>query len=429
MDGISGVRSNEAASLDDVSDSPAQQPAAESDHQTVVQHPGVQWSVEHDSAEPAGMSPAQMMADAQAAASQHREAVDALHAGAARGAEALNHLDKIAPNVVGKEAYYDRFADELKASPGAMKALGKLSPREVEAQVDMSVNQTFPKMPAESRRELTAKLMQNLRFDSKVQAGYGMCDEAKAMIDRAADKLDELAKHPTQLPADTRHTLGLDDCKPNELPRRLSEQASMFRRMAGELDSPAGARAFRAVAEHDVSAAFMRDMGIKPGSFAAEQVGAAREQGKADAAQIEHVKFVCAFAAAVATAGVGAVGVAGMATSAFTSAVMNAPGLVEASTAVDRARAGEISKTMKKGAVERAEHNKHVKQVAFGAEIVTAGLADKFGGHAIGKAIEHTAVGKAMTEEAVERSTAMLIEGTASLASGSAELALTEEQP
>jgi hypothetical protein len=428
MDGISGVRSGEAASIDDVSGSPAQQPASDDSRQTVVQHPGVQWSVEHDSCEPSDMSPAQMMAQAQVDASGHREAVDALHSGAARGADALKHLEKIAPNVVGKEAYYDRFADELKTSPGAMKALGKLSPREVEAQVDMSVNQAFPKMPAESRRELTAKLMQNLRFDSKVQAGYGMCDEAKGMIERAADKLDGLAKNPKLLDADTRHTLGLDNCRPNELGRRLTEQAAMFRRMAGELDSPAGARAFRAVAEHDVSAAFMRDKGIKPGSFAAEQVAAAREQGKEDAAQIEHVKFVCAVTAAIATAGIGAVGVAGMATSAFTSTVMNAPGLAEASTAVDRARAGEISKTMKKGAVERAEHNKHVKQVAFAAEIATSGLADKFGGHAIGDAIEHT-VGKQMTEEAIEHATAMAIEGTTSTVSGAAELALTEEQP
>ena len=166
----------------------------------------------------------------------------------------------------------------------------------------------------------------------------------------------------------------------------------------------------------------MRDKGIRPDSFAAEQVSAAREQGKSDKAEIEHMKLACCVVAAAATGGLGAGGLAGFATSAAGSTLMNAGSLAEKSRAVDMARDGEVSGTMREGSADIARRNLHVAQVAFAAEVVGGGIAARYGSHAVG----HPFLEK-LGEEGAHHVAHGIIEGSTALSAGSAELAASKE--
>jgi hypothetical protein len=408
MDGISGVRSNEAASIDDVSDSPAKQPAADNGPSTIVQHPGVQWAQEHDALEPHVDHGPVSRADLEAQMASNRKTLADFKSGIGSAVDnlAAKHGDPIGffGNVSLKQAEFDPLIRAAQ-TPSGRAALNTMSTAAVETQVEGMVRKAWPKLDAEDVREVAGKVTQQLRDTAKYAAGYGMCAKAKDMMLSAADKV----KDP--------------------------KLADMLRRQAKELDSPAGARVFRAVADQNVAGLYAREAGIKPGSFAADQVAAAREQGKADNEQIEHMKLACSIAAVVATGGLGLSGMAAFGVSAMSSTVMNAPGIAEKVSAVDRAIAGEAAGTMEKGSVDRAKHNLKVAVAAAAGEVVIGGAAAHFGGHAVGHAVE-SGLEKELGAEAAQEAghfamhaTHTAIESGAVLSANGFETDTSKEQP
>jgi hypothetical protein len=408
MDGISGVRSNEAASVDDVSDTPTPQPASDNGPSTIVQHPGVQWAQEHDAVAPHAESGPMSRTDLEAQMTANRKTLTDFKSGIGAAVDnlAAKHGDPIGffGNVNLKQAEFDPLIRAAQ-TPSVRAALNSMSSGAVETQVEGMVKKAWPNLDAEQAHDVANKVMQQLRDQAKYDAGYGMCAKAKDMMLSAADKV----KDP--------------------------KLAELLRHQAKELDSPAGARVFRAVADQDVAALYMKDAGVKPGSFAADQVAAAREQGKADNEQIEHMKLACSIAAVVATGGLGLSAGAAFGVSAMSSTVMNAPGIAEKVNAIDRAIAGEAAGTMEKGSVDRAKYNLKVAVAAYAGEVALGGAAAHFGGHAMGHAVEsglEKELGKHLAEQAGEEAmvvTHEAIESGAILSAYGFERDTSKEQP
>jgi hypothetical protein len=238
-------------------------------------------------------------------------------------------------NVTGDQLRYSEVGQALE-DPRTTEALSKMNEGQVRNVIENEIHKAWPKLDGEQTHDLVNKFVDQVKESARYHAMEGMRKEAVSTMRELAK-----AKDP--------------------------EQKKLLEREANRLERAGGDTVFRAMADHDVSAAFMKKAGISAESLAGKQVAAAREQGNHDRENIETMKFACSVAAAFATGGVGAGG-------AFGAAVMSAPGVYEKYEAIDQAKAGELAKTMKPGAADAARRNAAVAAAGAGFEVALGGL-------------------------------------------------------
>lgn len=309
-------------------------------------------------------------------------------------------------NVTIKEAQYEPLFKALQTEQNRA-LLGEMSEAELETAMADLVQKSWPHLSEQEKHELAGKLSQKVREHVKYDAAFKMRDAAVGTMNDAADSLEKLSKDPKQLeqlkqqlsgPATNqteklRAQLGIDDpsrmdpLDVNEMGRRIDARAHLVRGEAKKLEQAGPERIFMVCADHNVADAFMERAGIQPGSVAARQVDAAREQGKSDKQSLEYMKLACSVGAAMATGGLGVGAVAGTAA----SVTMAAPGLYEKYEAIGSAKAGESAGTKKVGAAEDAKHNRNVA-VGF---VVAEPLAGTALSHAVGEVVGHFLPGAA----------------------------------
>jgi hypothetical protein len=364
MDGISGVRSGEAASIDDVSASDTTQPSASQHDSSIEAHPASNWESDH--------------------MSSLREFRNKM--GPAVASLARDHEDP--SSLTDNDARHSAFG---KAVYQLRTTLGSMNDGAVAAEMEDAVRRAWPNATPEDAHAGAARLTDQVREQAKYDAAFGMRDTAVEVMRNVGEKLDKLSKDPKELgalaqrlremPKDReealRAKLGLEDAKlePKDMSAKIGERAKLLQREAKELSHADSERVFRAMSGHHVSETFMSQRGISPDSLAGRQVLVAREQGKSDKENIETMKRACTYTAAFFSGGLAAGGIAaGMMASAAASFVMNSGSVSQKYREIDTARAGVSAGTMSGEAIKNAKFNFGVAATIAAAEGLSGGL-------------------------------------------------------
>ncbi|MEW5742589.1 MAG: hypothetical protein AB1938_26975 [Myxococcota bacterium] len=323
------------------------------------------------------------------------------------------------------------FGDVLRKDD-FLDAAGKLSRRDVEAQLQAAVRQAWPNLSQDKQLELASALTAKAAEYLRDQAAFKLQDTAARMMRDSAKGFREVAGDPQKLkalaerlsrvgesPADQaktqslREAFGLDRDQRKvsvaELAKAMNERADLMEREASNMRKHSPMTLFRSLAEHDLGETFKERAGIQPGSFLAAQVDAVKEKGLEEKETIARAKFVTALATAMATGGVG-----GAAIGIGSSLAMSAPEVMLAWHAIDEARAAESAGTMKAGAGRKAErHAVTSTAVSVGSVAVGAAVSG-----ALHKPIEAVAerLASRVAEEIVEKGAHVAVDAAVELA-------------
>lgn len=316
------------------------------------------------------------------------------------------------------------------------KALGKLSRDQVEGLLLGQVMKAWPEAKPEEVEAMAKHLLQRLTDASRDHLAFASQQVASEMMKKGAARFAELAANPKQLeqlstalnqlaesdPKQARlqrSLYGLEDgpVTPRSLGEALQARSKLMEHEAREMLEHAPGTLFRALKEQKLDGAVASKLGLEPGSLASSALALVKDKGVSDQETIERARFVAALAAAFATGGLGAGGLAGVATGVGGKVVMEAPELLHTWKEVDTARASESAGTMDAGAGEAAKRKAQVKTgVAIGAAVL-AGGAELGTHHAVEKLAEKG------SEVLVKGTAAVLIDqGAGKVAEGVGEL-------
>ncbi|MEW6433066.1 MAG: hypothetical protein AB1730_16300 [Myxococcota bacterium] len=357
---------------------------------SVEQHDGVD-SGAGGAPPPAG--PALSPAELQASLARERALEAAVGKTLQRLDAALDHLAQ-QPREAWQAASY---AVANAASDPAFFEFSARIPREkVHAQVAEHLRLANPNLSEKDVEHLTTLVMKHLDANVAMAAAKRMQKLVAGKLEDAAGHFRSAAKDPAQLQQlsarlthlerrgaseaelaaarTMRAGLGLEadtPATPAALKDAMLARATL---MSGEAEMMRGAGEFtlyRRLLTHDVRDVFMKEAGLRHGSWAVAGVAATHARGVADEDAIKHAKLMTSLAFTAVTAGTGAGVLAGMGAAALS----NVPSVALAWRAIDSAAAGASAGTAAADAEATARHNARLATIEAGAATAGAGLA------------------------------------------------------
>jgi len=268
-------------------------------------------------------------------------------------------------------------------------AAGRLSNDDVAGLMYAQARRAWPHATQEQKSELANYFTKHFGDAIRDGAAFKMKSLAVEKFQSTAKSFTDTARDPQKLQSLSQKFTSLDskgqqafrdgfglarDSKvtPETLALAMNGRAALLEKEAVAMEGRGTNTLFRELTRHDLREPFMKEAGIKPGSFAAAQVDAVKHRGEAEEKTIEHAKLASALGVAVFTGGMGMGGLAAFGT----SAAMSAPDVMLAWNAIDSAKAGESAGTMKQGAAAEAKNAAVVKTaIAGGAAVLGAAIA------------------------------------------------------
>lgn len=282
--------------------------------------------------------------------------------------------------------------------------------------IEAKVRQAMPNASPEERAKVAQGIISRLDTQLLYQGATKLRDAAVSKMEHTAADFERLANDPEQLKAllqqletaergtpeqkeaakGLRKAMGLSEKGTlAEQAEGLKERASLIREQADDLHHTVTPDLlYQKVGKYELAAAVAEGMGIKPDSWAGEQMGAVREAGEERERTIRYISMATKLAAIFA-----APGGTGIALAALSGGLESG----EAWEAVDAARAGEASGLLQRGSIDRARNHAVVTTAAAAVEVLGSAAMKTHGGeHALEAAGEHLHLGAHAAEHVAE---------------------------